>query len=227
MPSLATKKASAPPSASGAAENSPTQSGQDAKPAADINDAGLVELIGLANQAVTSLQDVFSALDRSIVREFSAIAGCISQARDDIGRLQPEQLSSQRIPEAGRELAAIVESTEDATHRIMEAGERILEANENPTDANREVVETEVMNIFEACTFQDITGQRVTKVVETLQDIEERVKCVATAFGPCQEDVAPSEREQVRNSRQEEQLLHGPAHAGEGVAQDEVDAMFD
>ena len=39
------------------------------------------------------------------------------------------------------------------------------------------------MRIFEACSFQDITGQRITKVVSTLTYIEERLHGLQDAWG--------------------------------------------
>ena len=41
--------------------------------------------------------------------------------------------------------------------------------------AYKALVDEKMMIIFEACSFQDITGQRIAKVVETLQHIEQRV----------------------------------------------------
>ena len=37
--------------------------------------------------------------------------------------------------------------------------------------------------IYEACGFQDITGQRITKVVATLKTIEAKVAHMVAAFG--------------------------------------------
>ena len=41
-----------------------------------------------------------------------------------------------------------------------------------------------VTRIYEACSFQDITGQRITKVVTTLKVIEEKVAHIISTFGP-------------------------------------------
>jgi chemotaxis protein CheZ len=82
------------------------------------------------------------------------------------------------------------------------------------------------MKIFEACSFQDITGQRVAKVVETLQMIESRVGRFADAVNA--KDVAGflDEREAARHKRKENLMLNGPQLAGEGIDQKFVDDMF-
>ena len=204
----------------------PTRGSKPQPATPQVSDLGLIELISVAESAVGSLQKVFAALDASILHEFGAIAGSIAQAREDIGQLQPDELSDKHIPQAGRELAAIVEATEDATHQIMESAERILEANGEDTDDSRALIEAEVMKIFEACTFQDITGQRVTKVVDTLQEIEARVGRIASALGTNCEDKSHTARKPNANDKDKDPLLNGPQLSGQGVAQADVDALF-
>ena len=79
------------------------------------------------------------------------------------------------------------------------------------------------MEIFEACSFQDITGQRISKVVSTLEYIETYLDKLTSAWG--HEGNEPSE-EPVEELDEEAALLNGPALVGEGVDQDYVDDMF-
>ena len=81
--------------------------------------------------------------------------------------MRPNDLKQEKIPRAGLELEAIVASTEKATGTIMDAAEEIMSA--DATSENYvESINDACMRIFEACSFQDITGQRITKVVSTL-----------------------------------------------------------
>jgi len=82
---------------------------------------------------------------------------------------------------ASRELAAIVGSTEQATQSILQAAEEIDQA-ANALSASvkgshdqglAHDVQDRVVQIFEACNFQDLTGQRVSHVLETLKFVEE------------------------------------------------------
>jgi hypothetical protein len=93
-------------------------------------------------------------------------------------------------------------------------------------DANayKAAVDDEVMKIFEACSFQDITGQRVSKVVNVLKQIEERVGKLANTLGV--EDSAPQEMS-AEEKRRHDLLLNGPAIGGPETKQDAIDAMFD
>ena len=77
--------------------------------------------------------------------------------------------------------------------------------------------------------FQDLTGQRISKVVETLQLIDERVSRFAKAIASREaiiEEGEPSEATQAREERKKRLLLNGPQLDGPETSQSEVDAMF-
>jgi len=190
------------------------------------DDVALVDLMATAEHLVESMHTIFGALDSSIFREFGLIANSITQARDEIGRLQPSDITTDHIPCAGRELEAIITATEDATNTIMDAAENLLEMEAKDLETYKAAVEGEVMRIFEACSFQDITGQRVSKVVGALQDIDERVSRISAAFGTENAVCEKSDREIARDNRNREQILNGPAQAGEGVDQNDVDKLL-
>ena len=92
--------------------------------------------------------------------------------------------------------------------------------------AYKALVDEKMMMIFEACSFQDITGQRIAKVVETLQHIEERVSRFADVMKAKDIEGFLSETERDRATRKEKLLLNGPQLAGAGVNQSAVDEMF-
>jgi len=77
--------------------------------------------------------------------------------------------------------------------------------------------------MMEACAFQDLTGQRSSKVVETLMHIEDKLGKLALLMG----DEEEPPREEASPARTgDDLLLNGPAMPGEGVDQDDIDAMF-
>ncbi len=189
-------------------------------------DISLVEIMSLAELMVGSMQTFFKELDTSIYKEFRELADYIGTAKNEIGRLQAGDLSDHHIPSAGEELDAIVEATESATNTIMGAAESIMEADPSDSEAYQGVVNDAVMEIFEACSFQDITGQRITKVVETLQHIDDRVSRFASALGAKDVGGHFDQAEAERERRKQELLLNGPQALGEGVSQDDIDALL-
>ena len=131
------------------------------------------------------------------------------------------------------QLDAIVVATEQATDTIMESVEgvedilaqvrgktedpEILSLLDQASDKN--------INVFEACSFQDLTGQRVTKVVESVKFIEERVNSLISIWGKDKLAELPSNNiRRVTDSKDDEhRMLHGPQRA---VNQQRVDQLF-
>jgi chemotaxis protein CheZ len=67
---------------------------------------------------------------------------------------------------AGAQLDAIARDTETATNAIMAAAEAILVLKQ------RDEIVAEVIKIFEACSFQDIAGQRIRNVIDAMSDAQ-------------------------------------------------------
>jgi chemotaxis protein CheZ len=92
---------------------------------------------------------------------------------------------------AGVELEKVIEVTEDAATKIMDAAERIMSKVENNDDLNdpkkraaaMDSIRTEIQEILVACSFQDLTGQRVRKTLENMQIIEERLSSTLYKLG--------------------------------------------
>ncbi len=88
-------------------------------------------------------------------------------------------------------LDAIVESTAQATDRILAAMEEIdgfvaqLRAHLEPSgiDSLCDGIVAKAMEAVEACSFQDLTGQRITKVVGSMKFVEKRVNAMAELCG--------------------------------------------
>jgi len=188
----------------------------------DLKDPRLMEVLNLSEQLVDAMQAFFSGLDRSVHQEFRYIATYIARTREEIAALRPNDIKEARLPSAGAELEAIVKNTEDATHQIMSSAEAIMNADATAA-GYAALVNDRVMEIFQACSFQDITGQRVQKVCDTLRHIENRVSHFAKVMGVTD---APIE-ECDRDRRKRDQLLNGPALAGPETKQDDIDRMFD
>ncbi len=188
-------------------------------------DVSLADVMRLAEIMVGDFKGVLHASAPSMRQEFEDIATEIARMKKEVMQLRAADMKHNRIPEAGRELDAIVEATEDATQTIMQAAEEIMAADTADATAYQSMVGDKMIEIFEACAFQDITGQRISKVVKTLSYIDERVTSFVERLRIMEnEEGEIEESEEERRAR--ELILHGPQHAGEGVSQDEIDAMM-
>ncbi len=190
------------------------------------DDISLVDILSLAEASIHSMKTFIDSLDSKVYEEFRGIAEYIQNTKLEIGNLQANDLTSNHIPGAGDELNLVVSSTEEATTKIMECAESVLDADSSDPKAYKELVEARMMDIFEACSFQDLTGQRISKVVETLEHIETRVGRFAAAIGAGDNDAPANEKEAKRKKRKKDQILNGPAKDGEGVSQDDIDALL-
>jgi len=187
----------------------------------------LFQVMRQAQVPAAQLQPVFNAIDAAIYRELKAIADYISFLRSEIGELQANEMRSKRIPAAGEELHAVVSATEAAGNAIMASAEAVMGASAASLDEYKAFVEEQMLAIFEACSFQDLTGQRITKVVGTLEQIETRVSRFAVATNANDKSGFANDEEAARAERSDALLLHGPALDGEGIVQTEVDALME
>lgn len=185
----------------------------------------LKDVITLAELTADSLQTFYARFDREVYGELVAIGSYITGMRREIAALGVDDLKSTRLPAAGHELDQIVRSTEEATHTIMSCAEALLGADVNDPGCG-ELVQDNALRILEACAFQDLTGQRIAKVVETLQAIESRVARFASAVRV--EDVAglAEESDDARARRKRDLILNGPQAKGVAIEQDAVDALL-
>jgi chemotaxis protein CheZ len=133
-----------------------------------------------------------------------------------------------------RELDAVVESAERATQQILGAAEDIEDAaNTLSASLQRQQeqalaldIQDNVLRIFEACNFQDLTGQRIAKVLTTLKFVEDRIAHMIEIWGGI--DAFKTYAVAAAAELDRNRTLHGPKLADdEGhVSQDAVDAMF-
>jgi chemotaxis protein CheZ len=165
--------------------------------------------------------------------ELALIYAAVERTRTEMTGLGAEAQTSERTARASRELAAIVGGTEQATQSILQAAEEIDQA-ANALSASvkgshekglTQDVQDRVVQIFEACNFQDLTGQRVGHVLEALKFVEEHVARLLAIwhdveqFKPVVLD-APAEDDR--------RFLNGPKLADDGghSTQDDIDGMF-
>lgn len=183
----------------------------------------LTDVIGVAELLTSSLHPLLRRIDVTMHRELRGILSKIVSLRTEISKVHASDIATNRIPEVGKELSEVVKATETATNTIMQAAETVLEAENKPEAEYKELVAAQMMEIFQACSFQDITGQRVTKVVDTIEVIEERINILCEMMDN-QDMGGTGPMLSAKEQAKKDQLLSGPSN--NGVDQDAIDAMF-
>jgi len=173
----------------------------------------VVEIIGTVMNSI----DLKEEPEARLHNELSILAEYINSMRTELVALRTIGISHNDVPTASDELDAVVEETATATGAIMDACEVVEKvAEEISDDNNSNVLNGAVTSIYEACGFQDITGQRITKVVKTLKKIEVKVDEIIHVF----------EEGKEKPKAKEESLLNGPQLKGGGSSQEEIDALL-
>jgi len=120
--------------------------------------------------------------------DLAEMARAIAQTRSEIASIKPEGDAKGSLSEATEELDSIVHTTERATSDILAAAEQMQEIawtlRERGADPEVcDALDRRATDIYTACSFQDLTGQRTRKVVEVLRFLEERIRTMIDIWG--------------------------------------------
>lgn len=163
-------------------------------------------------------------------RELQEMSASILETRREIAAIKPADAGNNRIMAATGELDVIVSATERATTDILASAEHLQDAvtklrDDGVSGETCDELENHIINIFTACSFQDITGQRTTKVVNALRYLEQRVNTMIEVWGV--DGVDPKNAcEVVLDNRPDAHLLEGPQAEGEAASQDDIDRIL-
>jgi len=196
-------------------------------------------------ELIRGVKDIFEGRfegeDVHLYGELGELARFINEARKDLREFQPHLLTDQEIPDASDQLDAIVNQTEKATGSIMDSCEQLEGLNQRVIDRlishnpplDEDVLagvddaltesQNHITNIFESCNFQDLTGQRIMKIVKTLREVERQVLRMVVVFGLQNKSVDDDMRKKLED---EAELLEGPQLPGNSLEQDDIDDIL-
>lgn len=183
--------------------------------------------IGRLESAVTAPRAA-PEIDR-VRMDIREMAHAIARTKAEIASIKPEGegAGAGHFEDASVELDAIVKATATATGDILGAAETIQEIawtlrEMGTEDEVCDLIDTKTTDIYTACSFQDITGQRIHKVIHVLRFLEDRIDAMMGIWG---EGGAGAPAPAPVSA--EASLLNGPARPGEGLEQTDVDMMLD
>lgn len=130
-----------------------------------------------------SMAGDLTATEAALLGELEMLGREVSRAKSEIAALQVDDITASHIPAATDELDAVIAHTAAATNEILDACEVLEGMQASLSTQDGATISGAVTRIYEACSFQDITGQRISKVVNALKAIEARVDAVTERFG--------------------------------------------
>jgi chemotaxis protein CheZ len=167
--------------------------------------------------------------------ELDLIHDAINRTKQEIATVHITGFEGPEMARVTNELDAIVGGTESATETILGSAEEIDQMVQTLTarlkdGQNQQLaadIQDRVVKIFEACNFQDLTGQRITKVVATLKFIETHIVRMMEIWGGL-EAFKDIEAEKITERDGDAVLINGPKLAGEvgHASQDDIDSLF-
>ena len=177
---------------------------------------------------------VTGGLDKKLQAEVLNLIQYIQRLRTEIAGIAQEKDDQTAFDGMADRLDAIVESTAQATDKILAAMEGIdgfveqLRAHPEPSEIDSlcDDITSKTMVALEAGSFQDLTGQRINKIVGSMKFVEERVNAMADLCGR-EEVQALTDQWELPEQVDDGLALEGPQRAGEGISQDEIDSLID
>ena len=164
--------------------------------------------------------------DTEIYAELRDLARTIQQTRSAIAAIKPKDITASHIPQATDELDAVIGATEDATNKIMDVCDEITTLAPECPPAVAEKLIGCTTKIFEACNFQDITGQRISKVVNALKHIDAKVEALLKELNIDGYEAEPDSAAEAPPVDPDQALLNGPQLDGLAISQDEIDQLM-
>lgn len=212
----------------------PTSTENEAEENADAGD--VYAAVGSVNTQLEAIEKFIARRFDEISMEINASSQQMEMAEEGItgrfgeilGILHAISFSGdgKTAANTGVELDAVVQMAEEAAHKILDSSDKIMEILD-PVDSRwsdvdkrketLEFIEAEISNIMMACSFQDITGQRINKTLDNLKAIEDRLGNALSQMGIEVEATAPEVAEAEDVS----------ADMREGASQDDIDKLFD
>jgi chemotaxis protein CheZ len=196
----------------------------------------LLEAIGRIERAVLR-PTPRQAVPSNVFAELVDMSEAIARTRREIAQIKPPHQFDKQLISATMELDHIVEATEKATSDILQAAEEIQEVAWILRERGVEIdfcdkIDQRTTDIYTACSFQDIAGQRTEKVVKALRFIEQRINAMIEIWGVDDiafkvDDIAAKMQAFAEVAvRGNDPLLHGPQARGDGLKQDDVDRVL-
>ena len=188
--------------------------------------AGTDPIEQAVRQVLGSLAGDMTTTEASLLAELEALGREVQRAKSEIAALRVDDINASHIPRATDELDAVVEHTANATNEILDVceGQEAMQTRLPTTESNK--LAAAVTRIYEACSFQDITGQRISKMMSALKAIESRVAAVTARFAHHAESPPPIEAVPATPVTEGRALANGPQMPGAASSQAEIDKLL-
>ncbi len=177
-------------------------------------------------------EEAIDATVQGLERELALVRETIARNNQELAALIGER-KDRRMARAAGELGAAVDAMEKATHKILTATEGIDDSANSLGSALKHAherrlaqdIQEHAAQIYAACNFQDLAGQRIAKVIATLTMVEEQITALIERCGGF---ARPSDTRVTAKPAAGHRLAQGPKLDGESGHADQgyIDTLF-
>ena len=195
--------------------------------------------------------------DLELYGDLGELARYINETKKSLKKFSNLDIVENELPETSDQLEGILEATEEATNQILTLTEELLQDNGaisqkilqlkesvkdqslngtqgilNDLDTKNSDNYNKLLSIMTACNFQDLTGQRIQKIVELVRDIESKIMTMVISFNlkikgkDGDVDKEKIAKEEKLLEQYQADLMKGPQRKDVAVKQDEVDDLL-
>ena len=187
------------------------------------------EIDRAVRQVLGSLSGDLTMNEAALLHELEGLGAEVARAKSEMAALRVDEINQSQIPRATDELDAVVEHTATATNEILDVCDVLEGLQSKVAPEHAEALATAVTRIYEACSFQDITGQRISKVVAALKSIEARVAQVTARFDTSGRSLGcagPPPAAVAAPVTEGRALANGPQLPAAASSQEEIDKLL-
>lgn len=192
-----------------------------------VTSFNLVEIIKIFMDVFKAQVNQESHVD--LYNEFISIESDLEHLFSDIDKLKPYKMVKKDIPSASSELAEVIKQTEQATNTILDSLEQIQMISGSMEDKETaQMIDSLCLGMMESCNFQDLSGQRIKKVITIFANIEKFINSSLKHLNiPKNEDDLREENLFTEFEKKKgRHLLNGPQTQAEAPDQKAIDDIF-
>lgn len=158
---------------------------------------------------------------QDIYHQIELISAKFLSLKKDISNISNEILDHNFVPNINMELRSVVTQTEKSVTGILDVSDEISELSSRVSDPEiKSALMIKATRILELCNFQDLTGQRIQKIVHHLSEIESIMFKMLHAL-------RPDSKLRTRVVSEDELLINGPQGESKSPSQSDIDDLFD
>lgn len=185
----------------------------------------LEDVGAILQQVATDISPCTSEMDGFLRNEISRMADYIDQAKKELADMTKNGKENSNASDVSEQLDAVVKATEHASNEIMNVADAIQATATGIGGEKEQQLMDAATRLYEACSFQDLTGQRISKVISIITYMDEKLHSMTRLFSKVDNGEASNLSHNVIEGQfNEKDLLNGPQL--NQPTQADIDALF-